>query len=191
MNKVGTKTIETDRLILRRFTVEDAEDMYNNWASDSEVTRFLTWPPHASVDVTRTLLTEWVAKYEDGGYFNWAIELKETGSVIGNISVVHLHEDIDAAEIGYCMSRAYWGREIMPEALRAVIEFLFKYADMNRVAACHDVHNPKSGRVMDKAGMKSEGVLRQSSKNSLGVCDMEHHSILRSEYFAEKQGASI
>ena len=56
MNKAGTQRIETDRLILRRFRSEDAEDMYENWASDPEVTRFLTWPTHSSVDVTKAIL---------------------------------------------------------------------------------------------------------------------------------------
>ena len=107
MKKLGTKRIETDRLILRRFEIEDAEEMFANWASDPEVTKFLTWPPHADVDVTRELLRDWISHYEDGGYFNWVIELKETGRAIGNISVVHMKEEIKAAEIGYCMSRAY------------------------------------------------------------------------------------
>ena len=87
MNKTGTQ-----RLILRRFVIEDADDMYNNWASDPEVTRYLTWPVHSSVEVTRSLLTEWVSLYENGGYFSWAMEYKETGEVIGNISVVRLNE---------------------------------------------------------------------------------------------------
>ena len=162
MNKAGTQRIETDRLILRRFRLEDAEDMYANWASDPEVTRFLTWPAHSSVDVTKALLTDWIPRYEDGGYFNWAMEYKNTGKVIGNISVVKLIESIDAAEMGYCMSRVYWGQGLMPEALRAVMDYLFDVVGLNRVAACHDANNPKSGRVMEKAGMKLEGILRHA-----------------------------
>ena len=100
MNKAGTQRIETDRLILRRFRSEDADDMYANWASDPEVTRFLTWPTHSSVDVTKAILSDWIPRYEDGGYFNWAMEYKNTGKVIGNISVVRLIESIDAAEMG-------------------------------------------------------------------------------------------
>ncbi|MBR2995972.1 MAG: GNAT family N-acetyltransferase, partial [Lachnospiraceae bacterium] len=68
MNKAGTQRIETQRLILRRFRTEDAEDMYRNWASDPEVTRFLTWPEHASVEDTKSLLSLWVSRYEDGDY---------------------------------------------------------------------------------------------------------------------------
>ena len=70
MNKAGTQRIETDRLILRRFRLEDAEDMYANWATDPEFGRFLTWPTNSSVEVTKSLLADWIPGYEDGGYFN-------------------------------------------------------------------------------------------------------------------------
>ena len=181
MNKAGTQRIETDRLILRRFRSEDAEDMYANWASDPEVTRFLTWPTHSSVDVTKAILSDWIPRYKDGGYYNWAMEYKDTGKVIGNISVVRLIESIDAAEMGYCMSRAYWGQGLMPEALSAVMDHLFDVVGLNRVAACHDANNPKSGRVMEKAGMKQEGILRAAGKNNLGICDEVWHSMIRSD----------
>ena len=181
MNKVGTQTIETDRLILRRFRLEDAEDMYAHWASDPEVTRFLTWQPHPCVDATRTLLADWIQRDEDGGYFNWVMELKETGKAIGNISVVKLKENTETADMGYCMSRAYWGQGLMPEALRAVMVFLFDVVGVNRVAACHDLNNPKSGRVMEKAGMKQEGILRAAGRNNLGICDEVWHAMIRSD----------
>ena len=181
MNKIGTKTIETERLILRRFKIEDANDMFNNWASDPEVTKYLTWPVHEDVSFTKTLLSRWIDQYEDGSYFNWAMELKESGAVIGNISVVHLDEKVDGAEMGYCMSRAFWGKELMPEALKAVMDFLFDEVGLNRVAAYHDSNNPKSGRVMDKAGMKYEGTLRAAAKNNQGISDRVYHAMLRSD----------
>jgi len=184
MIKCGTQRIETDRLVLRPFTVGDTQGMYRNWASDPEVTRFLTWPAHANCDVTRMVLSDWAARYADGGYFNWAIEWKENSSVIGSIAVVKLNEETEAADLGYCMSRAFWGRGIMPEALKAVIGYLFDNAGLNRIAACHDANNPKSGRVMEKAGMKPEGIWRQAGKNNLGICDEVWHSILKSEWKA-------
>ena len=181
MNKTGTQRIESHRLILRRFTAEDAEDMFTNWASDPEVTKFLTWPTHTSANVSRQILSGWIARYEDGGFFNWAIEWKESGHVIGNISVTVLHEKTEAAEIGYCMGRAFWGQGIMPEALRAVMDYLFDTVGLNRIAASHDVRNPKSGRVMEKAGMKLEGVLRGAGKNNIGICDEVWHALLRED----------
>lgn len=179
MNKTGTQTIHTPRLVLRRFRMEDAGDMFRNWASDPEVTRFLTWPTHTSEDVSRAVLGSWIPRYADGGFFNWAIQWKESGAVIGNISVVKLNEAAEAADIGYCLSRAFWGRGIMPEALRAVEDYLFDTAGLNRVAACHDVNNPKSGRVMVKAGMKPEGILRGAGKNNLGVCDEAWYAMVK------------
>ena len=189
MNKAGTQVLRTERLILRPFTVADAEDMYHGWASDPEVTRYLTWPPHSGVEITRMLLTDWASRSESGTYFNWAIEWRETGRVIGNISVVSLIEAIETAEIGYCMSRSFWGRGIMPEALRAVEDYLFGTVGLNRIAASHDVNNPKSGRVMDKAGMMREGVMRQGGRNNQGLCDSVWHAILRSDWLEQKSPA--
>lgn len=115
------------------------------------------------------VLNDWISHYEDGAYFNWAIELRETGSVIGNIAVVQLREDIEQVEIGYCMSRAFWGQGIMPEAFRTVMEYLFTVVGINRISAHHDVNNPKSGRVMAKAGLKKEGVHIGAGRNNQGL----------------------
>lgn len=181
MQAFGTKTIETDRLILRRFTADDAEDMYRNWASDPEVTRFLTWPTHASPVITGKVISSWIARYADGNTFNWGICLKEEGVVIGSIAVVKLDQDIEAADIGYCLGRAFWGQGIMTEALKAVMDHLFDEVGLRRIAACHDIRNPASGRVMEKAGMKKEGVLRQSGKNNMGICDHVWYAMIQSD----------
>ncbi|MBQ4523154.1 MAG: GNAT family N-acetyltransferase, partial [Lachnospiraceae bacterium] len=79
MNHKGTVKLETERLILRRFVIEDAKAMYENWASEDEVTKFLTWPTHSSVEDTRFVLNHWINSYEKSDFYNWAIELKETG----------------------------------------------------------------------------------------------------------------
>ena len=181
MNKTGTRTLGTHRLILRQFRPEDAADMFANWASDPEVTRFLTWPTHRSAEVTAMIVNSWVSRYGDGSFFQWAVEWKETGSVIGSIAVVRLEEAIGEAEIGYCLGRAFWGRGIMPEALRAVIDYLFDTAGLNRITAGYDVNNPNSGRVMEKAGMLKEGVLRASGRNNTGIRDVAIYGILRSD----------
>ncbi|MCM1307303.1 MAG: GNAT family N-acetyltransferase [Butyrivibrio sp.] len=186
MQNKGTVRLETQRLILRRFVGEDALPMYENRASDPEVTEFLTWPPHVSAELTGALLAEWIKAYDDASCYNRAIELKEIGQPIGGISVVKPDESICAAEIGYCMGKAWWGAGIMPEALKAVIAFLFEEAELNRIAATHDARNPKSGRVMEKAGMRTEGVLRSGGRNNRGICDSVVHAILRSDYMAQK-----
>lgn len=182
MKNCGTQRIETDRLILRRYKIEDADAMYKNWASDSEVTKFLTWQPHSSVDVSRSIIEDWLKEYSDEKYYQWAIVLKDNGNEpIGGISVVHMNEDISMVHIGYCLGRAWWRRGIMSEALKAVTDFMFDTVEVNRVEARHDPRNPNSGKVMQKCGMKYEGTLRSADRNNQGICDACYYALLRSE----------
>lgn len=182
MKHYGTQRIETDRLILRRYVIEDADAMYKNWASDSEVTKFLTWQPHSSVDVSRGIIENWLKEYSDEKYYQWAIVLKDNGNEpIGDISVVHMNEDISMVHIGYCLGRAWWRRGIMSEALKAVMDFMFDTVEVNRVESRHDPMNPNSGKVMQKCGMKYEGTLRSADRNNQGICDACYYALLRSE----------
>lgn len=178
----GTQRIETERLLLRRAVAEDAQTMFDNWASDDAVTKYLTWPTHGSVEVTKMVVGSWVEGYEQDNYYQWLIELKELGQAIGSISVVRQDEDIYMAEIGYCIGARWWHQGITSEALQAVIDFLFAEVGMNRIAARHDPKNPHSGGVMKKCGMKYEGTTRASDRNRQGICDAAHYAILRSEW---------
>ena len=182
LNHKGTKTIETERLILRPFVMEDAQAMFRNWASDDEVTKHLTWPTHGSVEVSRAVLADWTSHYGESDYYQWAIVLKENGpEPIGSITVVHINLEVDGAAMGYCMSRAHWRKGIMAEALRGLIAFLFDEVGFNRIEADHDPNNPASGRVMEKAGMRHEGVMRQAGRSNQGIIDVSRWAILRSD----------
>jgi len=177
----GTVTLETERLILRRFTVDDAEAMYRNWASDPLVSEYMTWYPHESVAFTQDLLSGWVMDYEKENHYFWCIVLKENGEPIGSISVVGMNEQAVSAEIGYGMSRAHWGKGIMPEALCAVLRFLFAETGFYRLHAKHDVRNPKSGRVMEKCGLQYEGTLRGAYHYKNQFADCKQYAILQHE----------
>ena len=179
----GTKTIETDRLILRQFTMDDAEPMFRNWASDDAVTKHMTWPTHASMGVSEMVLSDWTKSYRKPDYYQWAIVIKDNGpKPIGSISAVHIKEKTSCATIGYCMSRAHWGKGIMTEALSAVIAFFFDEVGINRVEAEHDPNNPASGRVMEKSGMTYEGTSRQAGLSNQGIIDVSRWAILRCDY---------
>ena len=156
--------------------------MYKNWASDPEVTKFLTWPTHPSVEVSRKINASWVASYEKPDYYLWAIVPKELGEPIGSISVVRMIEKAESMEVGYAISRKYWGQGVMTEAFTAVIRYLFEEVGILRVSSRHDPNNPASGKVMLKCGLKYEGTLRQSDWNNQGICDAAHYSILRHEF---------
>ena len=178
MKHQGTKKIETRRLILRQFTLNDAEPMYRNWASDGEVTRYLTWTPHESVEETKSLLKEWIDDYKKQEKYEWCIELKEIGEPIGSIGVVGIREKIGAMEIGYCISEAYWHQGITSEAFEAVIAYLTKEVGARRIESRHDTRNPYSGKVMEKCGLKYEGTKIQGDWNNSGICDCAFYGMV-------------
>ncbi len=178
----GTQAIETPRLILRRAQMEDAQPMFGNWASDPEVTKFLTWPAHSNIDITKMVLQSWLDAYEKDDYYQWIIVLKEIDQPIGSISAVRQNESIGSAEIGYCIGHRWWHKGIMTEALKAVMDFLFLEVGMNRIEARHDPNNPHSGGVMKKCGMKYEGTARAADRNNQGICDAAHYAIFRADW---------
>lgn len=182
MNHCGTKRLETDRLILRQYTVEDAQAMFENWASDEKVTEFLMWKPHANCEVSIDILEDWIKHYSEDNYYNWAIVLKENGDEpIGNIAVVNMDEETSMVHIGYCIGRKWWHKGITSEALKTVMDFLFDEVNVNRIESRHDPRNPHSGDVMKKCGMKYEGTLRSADWNNRGICDACYYALLKSE----------
>ena len=187
MKHCGTQTLETERLILRRFTVRDADAMYTNWAADPEVTRYLTWPAHAGVETSRAVLADWTAAYAQKSFYQWAIVLKgRADEPVGSIGAVNVSDDIAAVQIGYCLGRRWWHQGIMSEALGAVMDFFFDAVGCNRIACRHDPRNPHSGMVMQKCGMKYEGTQRSADRNNQGICDTSWYALLRAERPARK-----
>lgn len=182
LEHLGTKEIETERLILRKFTLEDTEDMFNNWANDDEVTKFLTWPTHSNLDISKTVLEMWVDEYKDDKFYQWCIELKGNKQAIGTISVVYINENVDSVEIGYCIGRKYWNQGITSEAVAALIKFFFDDVKVNRIEARHDPNNPNSGKVMLKCGLQYEGTRRKADKNNMGIVDVALYGILADDY---------
>lgn len=182
MEQKGTVTLETDRLILRKLKHSDAENMFNNWVSDKEVTKYLTWAPHKYLYDTKELLEAWIGRYNNLRFYQWGIALKDSDEVIGTISSVGMNEKIGLVHIGYCISKDYWNKGITSEALKEIIRFFFEEVKANKVESRHDPKNIFSGKVMEKCGMKYEGTLRQADWNNSGVCDTSYYGILAEEY---------
>jgi len=176
MKKIGTQSIETKRLLLRPFLESDAQAMYDNWASRPDNLLHVTWDAHESPDVTQQSITRWVENYQNMDFYKWGICLKENPySVIGDISVVDMDEAVNACEVGYILSKDYWGQGLMTEALKAVLIYLLQ--DAARFVTA----NPASGRVMAKAGMSYEGTFRQAVFHKGQVKDFSVYGILRSD----------
>lgn len=181
LNHLGTIPLETDRLLLRPFKRGDTDAMFKNWASDPEVTKYLTWPHYTSRDEVQLKIDEWVSNYAKPDFYQWAIVEKGSDDVIGTISVVSKNDLVHLAHIGYCIGRAFQGKGYMTEALTRLIDFFFDDVGYNRIEARHDPNNAASGRVMQKAGLTFEGTMRQADWNNQGVCDTSMYAILRSD----------
>lgn len=186
MNHLGTRELATERLTLRRFEYEDAENMFYNWANDPEVTKYLTWPTHSEVSVTEAIVKEWISQYDDLKFYQWAIELNDLEQPIGSISAIKVDDDLESVEIGYCIGKKFWRKGYTTEALKEIIRFFMLEVGAVRVASRHDTNNPNSGRVMISAGMEYEGTLRHSDRNNTGIVDCAYYSKIRSAALDEE-----
>ena len=172
--------LETEDLILRKPRMRDAKDIFR-YASDPKVARYVLWEPHRSVSETASFVRDLRVRIRAGYPSSWVVTLRETGLVIGTIGFVWYSTDNNAAELGYSFSREYWNHGYATQALKAVIDTAFRSLPLNRLEAQHDVRNPASGRVMEKCGMRKEGVLRQRIKNKGEFVDVALWSFLRAD----------
>lgn len=180
MKNIGTKALETNRLVLRRFNENDYIEMYDNWASDEKVTKYVSFNPHKDYNETKVILNEWIKDYDNGSY-NWVVELKSTHEIIGNINVIEISKKHNNCEVGYVYGSKFWGNGYASESLKRVLEFLLNECEFHLVEAKHHACNPASGRVMEKAGMKKEGILRERRVNKIknGYDDLVIYSITK------------
>ena len=173
--------LETPRLLLRRFRMEDLEDFYE-YASRPEVGPAAGWKPHASRRESEQIL----AGFIHGGEV-WALVWKETGKVIGSVG---LHDDSHRGGVpgvkmlGYVLSSDYWGRGIMTEAARRMISYAFEERGLELMSVQHFSFNEKSRRVIEKCGFTYEGTRRQCFLRYDGErLDECCYSMTRDEYF--------
>ncbi len=176
LNHIGTQPIATNRLILRRFTLDDSIYAFEKWTSTYD-SKF--WgPPHKSIEETQQQIYEYVNNYSNADWYMWAIIYKN--EIIGLVCGNEINEDIKSICIGYCITRACWNKGIATEASKALIKYFFDLG-FNRVFSYHNPLNPASGRVMQKCGMTFEGKIRGGSMFAGEICDCLQYSILKSD----------
>ena len=181
LNHKGTKTLVTNRLVLRKFREGDAESMFNNWCSDNKVAKFTTWYAHNSIEDTKAFLKFLLTQNISEKNYNWAIEMN--GELIGSINVCEIDEDTDLCGIAYCLGYDYWRKGIITEGCKTVIGFLFNEINCRRIIASYDSLNIGSGEVMRKIGMSHEGTLREHILRKDGSFgDIELYGILKKDY---------
>ena len=178
-------TLETERLILRKLRLEDAKDLFE-YASDKEVTKYVTWEPHKSIEDSINLIKFTHERYEKREGIIWGIVCKENKKVIGTCDISPVTKHF-RAEIAYALSRDYWGKGIMTEAVKEAIKFGFEKMNLNRIKAMCIPENIGSYRVMEKVGMKYEGLIREYIYIKGKFQDLKLYSIVRREYFDQKE----
>ncbi|KIR03844.1 hypothetical protein P261_02659 [Lachnospiraceae bacterium TWA4] len=186
MEHKGTVRLETDRIVLRQFTKEDYQLVYDNFESDVNMTKYLRWKAAEKLDSAVEVVNDWVENYKNKDFYQWAIVPKDLGEPIGTISVVEMDEKTKKVHIGYCIGTKWWHQGYTSEALATIIPFFFEDVKVNRIESQHDPNNPNSGKVMVKCGMKYEGTLRQNDWSNQGIVDAAMYGLLASDYFANQ-----
>ena len=176
--------LETERLVLRKMDMRDAEDMYE-YSRDPLVTKHVLWEAHNAISDTKSYIRFMLRKYRAGEPSSWCIEEKQTGKAVGTIGYMWYQRDNSACEVGYSLARRCWNRGYMTEALKAVLDYTFRELGINRVEAQHEVDNPASGAVMRKCGMVKEGTLRSRLYNKGKYVDVDLYAVLRREYLSK------
>lgn len=172
-------SLTTERLLLRKLTLEDAADMLE-YAQDPEIARLGLWPgPLHSLAESEQDIRQVLRDYETGRYAAWAIvhDLK----MIGRIGFSYFAFDA-RAEVGYALNRDYWGQGYASEALQAVLAFGFNVLNLNRIQAIVLPENSASIRILEKVGMTREGLLREYAKTGETFLDVYQYAILKREW---------
>lgn len=151
-----TPVLETERLILRPMTAEDAPSAFSNWTSDEDVARFMRWEKHNKIEETIAWLEAEEAMLGSDDVWNWGIVWKESGALIGSVGLV-MNEAEGLYELGYNVMKAHWGQGIATEAARRVMEFFRAELGQMTLFCCHAKDNPASGRVIEKLGFVYRG----------------------------------
>ena len=173
--------LETERLILRKITLEDAEAMYS-YGCNEEVTMYVTWDTHRTLSDTKEFIEFILTQYENKKVAPWGIEYKENGKFIGTINFLGWQPNHNIAEIGYVISQEYWEKGITTEATKKIIEFGFGKMDLVRIQARCFLVNIGSQRVLEKVGMSFEGTTRKGMFVKGKHQDLKVYSILKEEF---------
>ncbi|WLD93303.1 GNAT family N-acetyltransferase [Alkalihalobacillus sp. AL-G] len=183
INYKGTPKIETDRLVLRKMELQDAQKVFDHWLSDERVSDNRVNAAHKNVSETIERVAKIVCDYANKEFCWWAIERKADGKLIGEIDLYDFDNTTGNCEVSYSIGYEWWNQGYGTEALRAIMEFGFRHMNIHKIAAVHNTDNRASGKVMSKAGMVQEGIIRhmiRNAKNQYKDCAV--YGILQEDY---------
>ncbi|MGN0638149.1 MAG: GNAT family N-acetyltransferase [Huintestinicola sp.] len=182
LTHIGTQTIETDRLILRRFDFSDNEAMLKNWIADEKIQSMYSEPVYSTMEEVDGLLQKYIGSYEKSDYYRWAVILKNSGECIGQIAYFLVDSKNHFAEIEYCIGSEFQRKGYATEAAKAVIAYGFDRINLHKVQICTKTINKASQRVIEKCGFTYEGTLRDYFYMNGEYVGRHYYSMLREEY---------
>lgn len=181
LTHVGTNTIETERLTLRRFDYGDNESMRKNWIADEKIQSLYSEPVYSTAEEVKGLLDKYIGSYDREDYYRWAVIEKASGECIGQIAYFLVDSKNHFAEIEYCIGAAFQRRGYATEAAKAVIAYGFDRINLHKVQICTKTINKPSKRVIEKCGLTYEGTLRDYFYMNGEYVGRLYFSILRDE----------
>jgi ribosomal-protein-alanine N-acetyltransferase len=176
-----TPILETDRLFLRKFRLDDVQDVFE-YCREPETARFVTWDAHKTPEDTLRFLQWATDRYKTGEPGDWAIMDKATGHIIGSIGLVNTEQGNRCCEVGYVIGRDHWGKGFTTEALQRLVRFLFEECGFNRVQAMCCEENAGSSRVLEKGGFRYEGLLMQRMRMKERFWNLKLYALLLEEW---------
>jgi RimJ/RimL family protein N-acetyltransferase len=189
MKYLGTKRLETERIILRRIEHEDIQEMYEKWASLEICNKYFPWNEVKDMDEYEQKVASWIESYEDKLYYQWILELKEMNEVIGIINLHHIYETSNSAETSYILTPTHWGKGLMKETLKRIIEFAFLELELARLEADVLEGNIASECVLTKCGMTKETVVKAKyQKNGMDI-DSVPYTLFKKDWLAMQNNA--
>ncbi len=150
-----TPILETDRLILRPFRKTDVQDVFDGWESDSDVAKYMFWTSHNDIEKTKEWISFEIGQIGKDDWYRFAIELKETGVLIGT-ALIYYEQEVDSWEIGYNLGKKYWGKGYATEAMTRVVDFALNILEITEIVGRYAKENSASGNVMKKLGFEFE-----------------------------------
>lgn len=152
--------LSSERLLVRRLRPQDAEAIFQRYAQDAEVTRYLSWRPHRRIEETHAFIADAMERAASGRNQSYALTRTDAG-LIGSIAFHRKSDSPSTLSVGYVLARAWWGQGYVSEALAKLVSWALVQPAIHRAEAhCHHL-NGASARVMEKAGMQREALLRR------------------------------
>lgn len=182
LTHIGTETIETERIILRRFEYTDDNAMLKYWVADEKIQSLYSEPVYSTKEEVKELLDKYIESYDKSDYYRWAIIEKNSGECIGQIAFFLVDSKNHFAEIEYCIGSDFQCKGFATEATKAVIKYGFEKMNLHKIQICTKTINKPSKRVIEKCGFTYEGTLRDYFYMNGEYVGRLYFSMLKSEF---------